>query len=87
MCRLWNRFLGVSDSRLRKKLSTWDMLMGGPWAEHTHMIFQRTGFEEAYILKEKVDLDVIKDAAFQHLKEKWAVALLFDKLQEHSITL
>lgn len=51
------------------------MQMGGVWAEHIHKSFHRMGFEESYILKEKVDIEVIKDAAFQRLREKWAVEI------------
>lgn len=41
----------------------WDTQMGWvPWAERLHTLVQRTAFEEAYILKEKVDVDVGKDA-------------------------
>ncbi len=50
------------------------------WAENIHMIFQRSGFEEVYILKEKADLNIIKDASFQDLKEKWA-AEIWNKLK------
>lgn len=41
----------------------WDVQMGGVWAEHIHKSFHRVGLEESYILKEKVVIEVIKDAA------------------------
>lgn len=38
----------------------WDTQMGwAPWAERIHTILQRS----AYVLKEKLNLDVSKDAA------------------------
>lgn len=65
MCRLWNRYLAMSDSRLCKTMLIWDMLIWDrPWAEHIHMLFQKTGFEELYFMLEKVDSDVIKDTVF-----------------------
>ncbi len=56
------------------------------WAENIHMIFQRSGFEEVYILKEKADLNIIKDASFQDLKEKWAVEI-WNKLKLRTYSL
>lgn len=53
----------------------WDVQMGGVWAEHIHKSFHRVGLEESYILKEKVVIEVIKEAAFQRFREKWAVEI------------
>lgn len=49
----------------------WDVQTGGGWAEHIRKLFHRMGFEESYILKEKVDIEVIKDGAFQWAVEIW----------------
>lgn len=42
---------------------------------YIHKLFPRAGSEESHILNEKVDIQVVKDAAFQPLKEKWAAEI------------
>ncbi len=59
----------------------WDMQVGGLQAQN----IQRTGFEEAHILKDEVDLDVIKFVAFQNLKEKWAAEIWTDQNLELTV--
>lgn len=55
----------MSDCRLCKKMLKWDVLIGGSQAKHVHKLFQGTGCEELYILKEKVDTKVLLSSSLK----------------------
>ena len=49
----------------------WDTETCDDWVEYRHTLFLRAGCEQAYILKDKVNIGLIKDFVFHLFKEKW----------------
>lgn len=73
MARLWNRILGLNSNRIIRKIFEWDIMIKGAWASDMYDILVRTGYEDHYYDKEKVDISFVKDITFQQVKDRWAL--------------
>ena len=68
---LWNRMLYLPEDRMASRIFSWDISIGGFWAQEMSDLLQDHGLGHLYIHKQRVDVGRFKELAMMKYTAKW----------------
>ncbi len=76
MLALWNRLMKMPESRVDRKIFSWDATIKGAWASEVEDTFMRIGASDIFQNVSTVHIPLVKEALFNAHQIRWSQDIL-----------